>query len=134
MIETLELTPAHWQSMRDHVAAADPLEGCGLLAGRSTRVEAVLGMRNQAQSAARYVLDPKEQLQAFDWIESQGLELVGIFHSHPSGPETVSPSDVAEAGYEVVQVIWSRPLGEWQARGFWITGGNWVDVALRISP
>jgi proteasome lid subunit RPN8/RPN11 len=130
LIEALELSRAHWQTMRDHVDGVAPQEGCGLLAGRAVRVEAVLPMRNTAHSTSRYVLDPREQLQAFDWIESQGMELLAIFHSHPAGPETVSSSDIAEAGYDVVQVIWSRPGGEWQARGFWIAGGHWVEVQL----
>ena len=37
-----------------------------------------------------------------------GSMLIGIFHSHPAGPETASVTDIAEAAYEVVSVIWSR--------------------------
>ncbi len=85
-----------------------PLEACGLLAGRNGSVKKVLPVRNQAQSPVRFVMDPYEQLQAFEWIDSQELELVGIFHSHPAGPETVSATDIREAAYEVVHLVWSR--------------------------
>ena len=132
VIDTLRLTSEHWQVMRRHVQAVAPLEACGLLAGKKDRVEAVLVMHNQAQSPVRFTLDPRAQLEAFDWIESRGLDLVGIFHSHPAGPETPSAADIAEAAYEVVHVIWSRPQGEWRARAFWIENEQAIEVALEI--
>lgn len=115
----------------DHVELHAPLEACGLLAGRNDTVTHVLFVENQAQSPVRFVMDPYEQLQAFDWIDSNGLDLLGIFHSHPSGPETASPTDIAEAAYEVVHVICSRRDGRWKLRGFWIAGGEAVEVSLR---
>ena len=118
--------------MRDHVAQQVPLEACGLLAGKNDRVEKVILVRNQAQSPVRFVMDPYEQLKAFSWIESHDLDLLGIFHSHPMGPETASDTDVAEAAYEVVHIIWS-PSGEtWKARGFRIENGRAPDVPLLI--
>jgi len=118
--------------MLDHVDRQVPLEACGLLAGKNDRVEKVILVRNQAQSPARFVMDPYEQLQAFDWIETNGLDLLGIFHSHPAGPETASMTDIAEAAYEVVYLIWSRPKSGWQARGFWIANGRVTEVSLQI--
>jgi len=109
-----------------------PLEACGLLAGTDNRVEKVIRVRNQAQSPVRFVMDPYEQLRAFDWIESSGLDLLGIFHSHPAGPETASATDIGEAAYEVIHVIWSRIEDRWRARGFWIENGDASEVTLRI--
>ena len=132
-MKQLSLSQLHWREMRDHVDRQVPLEACGLLAGKEDRVEKVILMRNQAQSPVRFVMDPYEQLQAFDWIEANGLELLGIFHSHPAGPETASATDIAEAAYEVVYLIWSRPQGHWQARGFWIENGHATEVSLQIA-
>src|SRR5512138_2076139 len=116
----LTISRAHWQEMLDYVRQHFPLESCGLLAGRNERVEKIIFVTNQAQSPVRFVMDPYEQLKAFDWIEVNGLELVGIFHSHPAGPETASTADIAEAAYEVIHLIWSRNQVHWNARGFWI--------------
>ena len=121
------------QEMQSHVAKLAPLEACGLLAGNSGHVEHVIKIRNQMQSPARFVMDPREQLMAFDWIDSEGLELVGIFHSHPAGPETVSVTDIAEVTYDVVHIIWSRNGDVWKARGFWIEDGKAGDVTLEIT-
>jgi [CysO sulfur-carrier protein]-S-L-cysteine hydrolase len=121
--------------MLKYVAAQAPLEACGLLAGKNGCVEKVLPVRNQAQSAVRFVMDPYEQLQAFEWIDSQGLELIGIFHSHPAGPDTVSATDIKEAAYEVVHLICSRTHGDrtWKMRGFWIEAGQVQEVDLLIE-
>ena len=118
--------------MLDYVQQHAPLESCGLLAGKNDRVEKVVFVRNQAQSPARFVMDPYEQLQAFDWIESSGLDLVGIFHSHPAGPEAASVTDIEEAAYEVVHLIWSGNQSHWIARGFWIENGRAAEVLLQI--
>jgi [CysO sulfur-carrier protein]-S-L-cysteine hydrolase len=133
MISRLALSKKQWDEMRTHVARQIPLEACGLLAGKNDQVEKVLLVRNQAQSPVRYVMDPYEQLKAFSWIESHDLDLLGIFHSHPTGPETVSATDIAEAAYEVVHLIWSLSGSIWKARGFFIENGQALDVPLVIK-
>jgi proteasome lid subunit RPN8/RPN11 len=134
MIENgLILTQAQVQEMTAYLEANLPLEACGLLAGKGKRVEKVLFVPNQAQSPVRFVMDPQEQLRAFEWIEANELDLLGIFHSHPSGPETVSPTDIAEAAYAVVHVVCSRKAEKWTLRGFWIENGQAAEVALQVT-
>ena len=117
----------------DHLNDHVPLEACGLLAGKNDRVEKVLFVQNQAQSPVRFVMDPYEQLKAFDWIDNNKLDLLGIFHSHPSGPETASPTDIMEAAYEVIHIICSRKNDQWKLRGFWIEGHEATEVKLKIA-
>jgi len=133
MKQPLTISKTHWQEMLDYVEQNAPLESCGLLAGKNNQGGEVIFVRNQAQSPARFVMDPYEQLKAFDWIESNGLDLLGIFHSHPVGPETASAADIAEAAYEVVYLIWSRKQDYWIARGFWIENGTATEVHLQIA-
>jgi len=133
MIATLLLNEALLQEMIAYVDKHAPLEACGILAGNEARAEKMIGVMNQAQSRVRFVMDPYEQLQAFDWIEANGLDLVGIFHSHPAGPETASATDILEAAYDVVHIILSRAGTHWKARGFWIEDGKASAVALQID-
>lgn len=132
MISQLTLTREHVLEIVRHADIHTPLEACGLLAGKNDQVEKVLFVRNQAQSPVRFVMDPQEQLKTFDWIESNELDLIGIFHSHPAGPETVSPTDIAEAAYDVVHVVCSWRDGEWKLRGFWIEDAKAKEVTLQI--
>lgn len=131
-MQSLTLTKEQLQIMIDHADSHMPLEACGLLAGHDSKVESVLAVTNQAQSEVRYVMDPIEQLNAFEWIDSQNMELLGIFHSHPTGPETVSPTDIAQAAYAVVYVILARVDNSWRARGFWIKDGAFSEVTLQV--
>jgi proteasome lid subunit RPN8/RPN11 len=132
LMHSLTLTKEQLQKMIAHVDSLAPLEACGLLAGHNSKVESVLLVTNQAQSPIRFVMDPIEQLHAFEWIDSKGLELIGIFHSHPTGPETVSPTDIAQAAYAVVQVILARVNHAWRARGFWVEDGAYSEVTLHL--
>ncbi len=131
-MRSLIITKEQYQKMITHVDLHAPLEACGLLAGHDSTVESVLEVTNQAQSLVRYVMDPVEQLNAFEWIESNELDLIGIFHSHPTGLETVSPTDIAEAAYAVVYVILARVKNAWRARGFWIEDNTYNEVTLQI--
>jgi proteasome lid subunit RPN8/RPN11 len=131
-MDSLTLTDEQLQRMIAHVDEHAPLEACGLLAGLNSKVESVIGVTNQTRSAVRFEMDPFEQLKAFEWIESNNLELVGIFHSHPAGPETVSPTDIAEAAYAVVNVILARVNDSWRARGFWIEDGTFKEIPLLV--
>ncbi len=132
MIQTLRLKPTLLKEMIDYVDQWVPLEACGLLAGYKNQAELMIGVLNQAQSPVRFVMDPYEQLQAFDQIESQGFDLVAIFHSHPTGPETVSPTDIAEAAYAVVHIVLSHHAGAWHARGVWIEDNQAHEVDLQV--
>jgi proteasome lid subunit RPN8/RPN11 len=133
MQASLILQKEHFDEMVCHVSAQAPLEACGLLVGRAGRVESVLPVTNADQSPARFRMEPLEQLRAFEWIDSRGLDLVGIFHSHPAGPGTVSPTDIAEATYAVVHVVLSHVRKEWRARGFWIEDGQAVEIPLWVE-
>ncbi len=119
--------------MLAHVQANAPLEACGLLAGLAGAVSRVIPVANQAHSAVRFRMEPAEQLQALQWIDAQGLELVGIFHSHPAGPDRPSATDIAQAAYPVVYLIWSRAGAEWSVRGYWIEGSRVTETELDVT-
>jgi proteasome lid subunit RPN8/RPN11 len=97
------------------------------------RVEMRIGMRNADRSPVRFHMEPREQWRAFQQIECTGLELLGIYHSHLNGPDCPSPTDIAEAMYPVVQVIWFCRDGKWEARGWWIEAGNVREILLEHS-
>ena len=90
-------------------------------------------IENKARSPVRFVMDPIQQLNAFEKIEADKQELLGIFHSHPAGPETVSPTDIAEAAYPVAHVILSQKDGIWKTRAFWIEEGGFREVEIKIA-
>jgi len=135
MAKKLVLSREHWRAMRRHVSRRRPLEACGLLAGKNNRVERTLGIWNEESSAVRFRMEPRAQWRAFQLMEAAGLDLVGIYHSHPNGPEGPSPTDISEALYPVVQIIWFRVNGRWQSRAYSIQGEAVAEVTLEfIDP
>lgn len=131
---SLTLNPAQWDAMRRHVASESPLEACGLLAGKNGIVEDVLAVKNAAASQTRFRMEPRAQLRAFDQIEAAGQDILAIFHSHPKGPSTPSPTDLKEAAYPVVHIIWAPVGRRWHARGFWIEDGRAAETPLNVQP
>ncbi len=130
---SLDLLYSHWDAMRRYVVAQSPLEACGLLAGKNGIVEDVLPVKNAAASAVRFRMEPQAQLRAFKQIETSGQEILAIFHSHPKGSSTPSPTDIREAAYPVVHIIWSPVGRRWHARGFWIENGQVLEVPLNVQ-
>ena len=128
----LTLKRAHMSAMQRHINFVAPMEACGLLGGKEQVVELVLPVKNAAESKVRFVMDPRAQLRAMEQIEGEGLELLAIFHSHPRGPSVPSPTDIKEAAYPVVNIIWSKAGRRWQARGFLIEAGQAVEVPLTV--
>jgi proteasome lid subunit RPN8/RPN11 len=90
----------------EHARQEYPNECCGLLAGRGARVERVFRGQNADRSPYTYRLDPQEQLRFFKEMDADGLELLGIYHSHTQSPAYPSRTDVAKALYpDAVYVI-----------------------------
>jgi proteasome lid subunit RPN8/RPN11 len=132
MITELVIPAAIWRKMRRHARRNAPLEACGLLAGKDGQVSLSQGVRNDERSPVRFQMNPKEQLKAFNHFEDMGLDLLAIYHSHPSGPTYPSPIDIQQAAYAVVYIIWSLQAEEWKVDGYWIESDQVSVVSLRI--
>lgn len=118
----------------DHVQECLPEEGCGLAGGNAGWIKKVFCIPNDLHSPYRFRLEAKAHLEAFQWMETNGMELVAIFHSHPTGPETPSPSDLREFAYPgVVYLIWSLRSSEWECRGFCIDGMMYREIEIIIT-
>ncbi len=116
------LSNAIMDEIRTQVASAFPEEGCGLLLGKfeedlkTKRVVESRPMGNvfrKEERYHRYTIDPKEFLLAENEAETKGLEVVGIYHSHPNAPARPSQFDREHAwptlSYVVIEVRDSQP-------------------------
>jgi [CysO sulfur-carrier protein]-S-L-cysteine hydrolase len=75
------------------------IECCGLLAGAGDTITEILPARNALASATAYEIDPLELFRLFRLMRERGLDLLGIYHSHPATENTPSPRDIAQAYY-----------------------------------
>lgn len=132
--KVLILSPEQHEQMLEDVVKRAPEEACGLLAGKDNRVNLVISVTNELHSDIRFRMDPVEQLKAFQLFEEQGLDMLGIYHSHPNGPSIPSQTDITEAYYpDVIHLIWSPISGHWICKGFHIIEGFFSEVLLKIT-
>ena len=100
--------------IRQHGSDAYPEEGCGFLLGTVTdsgdnRVAALHRATNRRSEnrERRYELTADDYREADAAAQTQGLDVVGVYHSHPDHPARPSETDVEEAtfpGYTYVIV------------------------------
>lgn len=103
-----------------------PNEGCGLLLGHSGGVVLeVVASPNVADSAKIYEIDSKVLLRAYRRSDDEGVEVLGVFHSHTHSEAFPSPTDIAQApdpGWHYVLVSLRDPVAV--VRSFRIVGGS----------
>lgn len=133
-IEGIVIRAKDWASVSRHLDACMPEEGCGLLAGNRGSVELVLPIENAAHSPVRFVMDPRGLVAGIVSLEDAGLELLGVFHSHPAGPFGVSDTDIREWMYpEAAIVVCVLREGRWVGRAYRVEGGGMREIRLTIS-
>jgi len=110
-------------SMHAHASFTYPEECCGLLLGEfkdgvSTKV--ILESRRmenvfvKEERYHRYTIDPSEFLKVESEAQSRGLEVAGVYHSHPDAPAKPSQFDANHAwptlSYVVIEVRAAQPV------------------------
>jgi proteasome lid subunit RPN8/RPN11 len=108
-------------------------ECCGLLAGSNGVIARVYRATNAANNlATAYEIAPQELFSLVREIRAAGLELMGIYHSHPNGKNQPSPRDIEVAYYpDTAYIIISPQAGAAQpVRAFSIRDGraNELDI------
>ena len=84
------------EKINAHVEEAYPGEGAGFLLGLDGDVKDVLPLDNAREEAARhnrFLLTPKDYMKAEMKAMELGVDLIGVFHSHPDCPNVPSEYD-----------------------------------------
>jgi len=131
---TLRLPRDFADRIIDQARSEHPNEACGLLAGQDGTATRLFAMTNAERSPVIYRIDPKEQLRVFNQIDDDGLQLVGIYHSHTRSPAYPSDTDVRQAYYpEAVYLIVSLAEQDPVLRGYRINDGKVTEVDLELT-
>lgn len=114
-----------------HCTQEYPLEACGMLIGDDRAIVQAYPTRNEARSARVFVADPLDVASARQAAVSQGLRVVGVYHSHTNSEAFPSPTDVSQAPdpeWLYVLVSLARPLAE--LRCFSIRDGVITELTI----
>ncbi|UCC58446.1 MAG: M67 family metallopeptidase [Candidatus Bathyarchaeum sp.] len=93
----LQLQRHHVDLLKQEARKVHPVEACAMLFGKLSKNEALVKKvevaPNKLRSTARFEIDPMRVVAAFNEADEEGLEFIGLFHSHPA-PAAPSPIDL----------------------------------------
>jgi [CysO sulfur-carrier protein]-S-L-cysteine hydrolase len=103
MMQTIYLTMRQIEELTKIANYALPNESCAFLIGKDDRVVKVLPMRNADSSPVTFSMEPDDILYAYNLAESEELDIIAIFHSHPG---KAFPSKTDRKFMELNPVVW----------------------------
>jgi proteasome lid subunit RPN8/RPN11 len=127
------IAPAALDAVIAHARDDRPRECCGMLIGSGKNIDDVIRAINLAERPTRFLVNPRDHIDARRAARERGREIVGFYHSHPDSAAVPSPTDIDEAAYpDAVHLIVSLAEGAPVARLFRIAGGTATEVRLRV--
>lgn len=97
MQKTIILSQAQKQVLLDHAKKCAPAESCALLFGKeesqTSTVREVFLTKNIEDSPVNFTISNEELLSGYKEAEKKGLDVIGIFHSHPHSEAVPSSTD-----------------------------------------
>ncbi len=113
-------------------ALGSDVEVVGFLIGRAVEegveVAELVFAENVERSPTRFRIEGEDVYRAIRTAEEKGLEIVGIFHSHPAPP---APSKLDMEGMKLWPVTWlivDSRTGDYAA---WLPSGRLVRIVTR---
>ena len=111
-----------------------PIEACGYLAGKENTVMKIFPMKNIDDSEEHFSLDPEEQFKVMREARSEGLEIIGVYHTHPNSPARPSVEDIRLAHDNTkIYIIASLLSGSKEIKAYKILEGNVKEKILMIG-
>jgi proteasome lid subunit RPN8/RPN11 len=128
--------PRHlYDAMIAHALAELPYECCGLLAGHLDTMKAtathIFPLINQLASPTEYLSEPRSMFIAHKAMRAAGVEILAIYHSHPTSDPLPSSTDRARNYSEsILNLIISLKSDQAEVRAWWLTStqsreGEW---------
>jgi proteasome lid subunit RPN8/RPN11 len=127
-----------YKALVEHARAELPNECCGYLAGRIVdgvgRVEKRYPLVNMLASPVEYTAEPKGQFAAHKDMRASGIDVLAVYHSHPTTAPIPSRTDIARLySTEVVCVIVSLCAAEPHVRAWWLSENGYREAEFQSA-
>ncbi len=122
--------------MLAHARAELPNECCGLLAGTPDgRVQVRYPLVNTAASPREYRAEGPDRFAAEKDMRRNGIDVLAVYHSHPTSEPIPSRTDLEHNGYGTwaVHLIISLKDAEPQVRGWWLTETDYHEAQWDVT-
>ena len=112
---------------------AVPAEACGYLAGRNGLTEKLYEMTNADNSPTHFTMVPEEQFAATKEMRAEDIQMLAVYHSHPTSPASPSREDIKLAAMPgATYVILSLEQEKPYAKAFKIEQSIVTEIPLTI--
>ena len=122
-------------------AQVDSREACGFLLGKSDssggKVTAIICSQVPEPVAGEFEISPSEIRRIRRHSKERGLEILALFHTHPSGNPAMSDSDrnaLQHSEWPWVIVTWSASENRFTLTGYQTGAGEPFTVRCRRGP
>ncbi len=117
ILVALKVSKSDIQKMFEHGEESYPYECCGVLIGTPGESAVVVEVQrltnvNKEMPTRRYDVDPLELAKADSEAEAKGLQIIGIYHSHPDHPARPSKYDLNHAWRYLSYIVMSIENGK----------------------
>ncbi len=140
----LVLPRSVYEAMIAQAQAEQPLECCGLLAGvveeGTGRVVKAYPLVNALASAVEYESEPRGLIAADRDMRTAGLEVLAVYHSHPSSPPLPSRKDLqrnwavrdltGDRVHLILSLLQSPPV----VRAWWLGETDYREAEWEVVP
>jgi [CysO sulfur-carrier protein]-S-L-cysteine hydrolase len=96
-----------------------PNESCAILLGKRSNtkpiVQYILPMNNSSHSSIEFTIDADDLYNAYDKARLMNLDIIAIFHSHPSPPIPSARDRIFMLINPVIWIIYSTSLHTFKA-------------------
>ena len=122
----IRIEPVTWKLMVQHARDTYPNECCGAMLGKTedgakvVRVGVPLQNAHDGSQADRYVLRNEDLLAADAEARKRGLDLIGIYHSHPDCDAYFSETDLKNSCPWYSFVVISIKQGDFDHANSWL--------------
>jgi proteasome lid subunit RPN8/RPN11 len=92
----IKISKSAWDTMVSHVESTFPKEGCGLMIGSDGVVQEAVPLPNSYSGPQEdfFVIDPRDLHRVDRESRARGLDVIGVFHSHPDCDAYFSKRDL----------------------------------------
>ncbi len=128
-----------WEEMIQHALNERPLECCGLLAGVVDEIERIgqvcqrYALVNALASPVRFESDPKSMLLAVKDMRRRDIDVLAVYHSHPTSDPIPSITDLKQNySPKVVNLIIGLAGEVPQVRAWWLDTHGAREASFEI--
>ncbi|MEM2429962.1 MAG: M67 family metallopeptidase [Nitrososphaerales archaeon] len=127
-INKLKIDVKDFEALKFEADKAWPIEACALVVGKVhddvAVVHKVVIVKNADNSQVTFSIRPEDLFQVYLNAEKDGLNVIGVFHSHPAPPQ---PSIRDLEFMKVNPIVWlimAKPSGNYGAF-------QWVEGSIK---